>query len=103
MYFLIPRCHRFQSIDKDTQKSFAKIPLQSGEYHISDLNAPGNIKGFNPPLAMLDKLQIQWLKYNNGPDNLGGQYFDFAGGEHVMNLPLCITDNHSNIAKYLRI
>jgi hypothetical protein len=84
----IPRCHRFQSIDKDTQKSFAKIPLQSGEYHISNLNAPGNIKGFNPPLAMLDKLQIQWLKYNNGPDNLGGQYFDFAGGEHVIELAI---------------
>jgi hypothetical protein len=84
----IPKCHRFQSIDKDTQRSFAKIPLQSGEYHISNFNAPGNIKGFNPPLALLDKLKIQWLNYNTNSTLTGSQEFDFVGGEHVLEFAI---------------
>lgn len=84
----IPRCHRFQSIDKDTQKSFAKIPLQTGEYHISNLNAPGNIKGFNPPLPLLDKLEIQWLNYSSNSPSSGSQLFDFVGGEHVLEFAI---------------
>ena len=84
----IPKCHRFQSLDKDTQSSFAKIPLQGNEYHLANFNAPGNIKRFNPPIPLLDKLRIQWLSYTSSLDNSGSEEFDFAGGEHVIELAI---------------
>ena len=84
----IPRCHRFQSSDKDTIKSFAKIPLQLGEYHLANLNAQGNIKSFRPTLPLLDNLQISWIPYTKHNEFSNKACFDFAGGEHVIELAI---------------
>ena len=84
----IPRCHRFQSINNTTKGSFAKIPLQSGEYPFTNVNGLGNIKYFNPVLGGLNTLHIKFYPYKKRGDSTNRQTFDFAGGEHVLMFAL---------------
>lgn len=92
----VPRCHRFQSSDKTTMQSFAKIPLCS-EYQINHLNALGNVKRFNPVLAGLNSLSIQFYPYRKYGDSTNRKTFDFAGGgEHVLVFAMIMRKQSTN-------
>lgn len=80
----IPKCHRINSIDSRTRKSFSKIPLQVPEYQFTNINTLGNIKYFNPVLSGLNKLHIKFYPYKKRGDLTNNMTFDFAGGEHVL-------------------
>lgn len=67
----IPEFNRFDSIDKTIQNSFALINM-SGSSRVFENSNPGNIKYFNPPLPKLDKVSINFLKYNGLPCNFNG-------------------------------
>jgi hypothetical protein len=91
----IPKCHRFQSSDKTTIQSFAKIPL-APEYQINHLNALGVIKRFRPTLASLSSLHIQFYPYKKYGDSTSRRTFDFAGAEHVLVFALVMNRQSSN-------
>ena len=84
----IPKCHRFNSLDTITRKSFAKIPLQVGEYRFNAINVLGNIKFFNPILGGLTQLHIKFYPYKKHGDLTNNKTFDFAGGEHVLTFAI---------------
>jgi hypothetical protein len=67
----IPEFNRFDSIDKTIQNSFALINM-SNSSRIFENSNPGNIKYFNPPLPKLDKVSINFLKYNGRSCNFNG-------------------------------
>ena len=79
----MPKCHRFNSMDKSTQMSFAKIPI-GNELQFLNQNGIGIIKYFKQPLPRLDSLQIQFTPYKKGCDSSNRELFDFSGGEHVL-------------------
>jgi len=92
----MPKCHRFNSKDKSTQMSFAKIPI-GNEIGFLNQNGIGVIKYFKPPLPRLDSLQIQFMPYKKGCDSSNRELFDFAGGEHVLVFALVF---HKQNLKY---